>query len=347
MRAVVFKGPRSIEVEDRPRPTLQLPTDAIVQVAAAGVCGTELHAYRGEMNSPPGYIMGHEFSGTIVELGLQVTGFEVGDTVVATFTQQCGTCFYCTAGHSSMCEETITFGCPRLDGGQAEYVRVPYANQVLFRKPDDVPDEVLVLMADIFPTGYHGVNQYALRRTPEQLATDTVVVLGCGPVGLCAVLAAKAMGIANLIAVDLVPDRLETAARFGATAIPLTDADTVVAAVRAATGGRGADGVVEVVGSEGALRMAFDLVRPAGVLLLVGYQHGKIPILGLECYVKCANMLFGRCPVKHVFNDALEVFRKVAAEAATLVDTVVPLDDAPRVFALFEQHKVRKVVLKP
>ncbi|ODQ80943.1 hypothetical protein BABINDRAFT_165682 [Babjeviella inositovora NRRL Y-12698] len=349
MRAVVFKGPRDVVVETRPIPELSSPKDALIRVRAAGVCGTELHSYRGEMTPQPGYIMGHEFTGEVVEVGAAVKHFKAGDLVVASFTQQCGECFYCLKGYSSMCEVTTTFGGPALDGGQAEYVRVPYADTTLFRKPDDVEDSVLVMMADIFPTGYYGVKNYIDRITDKKdLETDVVVSVGCGPVGLCAILAAKAMGVKNLYAIDTVPLRLTMAAEYGAIPIDLADGDaSILERIHALTDGRGADAVLEIVGSESALRLAFNLVRPLGFISSIGYQHGKIPFTGLDCYMKNARMQFGRCPVRTIFAESLEVFRKVSAQLEGFVDTSIDLEDAANGFALFDQHKVRKVVLIP
>ncbi|AEO57811.1 hypothetical protein MYCTH_2304452 [Thermothelomyces thermophilus ATCC 42464] len=269
----------------------------------------ELHVYRGHQPSPTGFIMGHEFVGTVVQAGDQVKSVSLGDTVVAPFTVSCMNCFYCTHGASSRCTNSLLFGCEALDGGQAEYVRVPHADGTVVKAPaelaaapkgkgggDDKDEDedgnedgneedgrrrALVLMADIFPTGFFGAkNAFGLLREQGQPAGEAVVVVvGCGPVGLCAIVSALERGPRRLFAVDSVPSRLERARALGAEPLNFLGeggVEAVLRTVRAATDGRGADAVIEVVGLSPALRTAFDLVRPFGVISSIGVHNAEV-----------------------------------------------------------------------
>lgn len=347
MKAVVFHGARDIRVEDRPVPTLQNDTDAIIKITSAALCGSELHPYRGAVIPPStGHIMGHEFTGQVVSVGEAVENFTIGDSVVSIFTTQCGSCFHCTHGVSSKCSQAFVFGTPGHDGGQAEFCRIPKADQTLRHKPESVDDNTIILMADIFPTGYFGVTNLLDKIPPQFLEESVIVQLGCGPVGLCAIAAAKELGIRTLYAIDSVPERLQWAQDFGA--IPLNlNSDDLESVIKKATDGRGADGIIEVVGSENALALGFKLVRNGGVISSIGYQHGKIPFSGLDCYLKNITLQFGRCPCFSLFPDAIKVFTKVAHLFKNFVDLELPLEDAPKGYELFDKQKARKIVFKP
>ncbi|KAK5240126.1 hypothetical protein LTS06_012560, partial [Exophiala xenobiotica] len=186
MRAVVFKGKLHVEVEERPVPKIQDPKDIIVKVRYTALCGSELHVFRGHQPSDTGFIMGHEFTGEVVETGSDVKSVKKGDKIVSPFTLSCGECFYCKGGFSSRCEKSKLFGCPALDGGQAEYCRIPLADSTVVKAPPNIAEDKLVLMADIFPTGYFAAAN-AFRGFDEATIRQSVVLLiGCGPVGLCA-----------------------------------------------------------------------------------------------------------------------------------------------------------------
>lgn len=189
-------------------------------------------------------------------------------------------CFYCRNGFTSRCKDSRLFGSEALDGGQAEYVRVPHANGTLVRAPPAISDRALVLMADIWPTGYYGAKSaWELLSMRDADADDgvTAVVIGCGPVGLCAVLAAMEFKPKNLFAVDAVEERLEQAREMGAEPLNFrTDPEGMRRRVMEVTGGRGADVVIEVVGLSPALRTAFDLVRPFGVISSIGVHNGEV-----------------------------------------------------------------------
>ncbi|KAL2156230.1 hypothetical protein VTH82DRAFT_975 [Thermothelomyces myriococcoides] len=363
MKAVVFHGPKKIAVENRPVPKLQDPKDIIVKVQYTALCGSELHVYRGHQPSQTGFIMGHEFVGTVVQAGDQVRSVSLGDTVVAPFTVSCMNCFYCTHGASSRCTNSLLFGSEALDGGQAEYVRVPHADGTVVKAPAELAHEdkdedgdararALILMADIFPTGFFGAkNAFGLLAEQGQPAGEAVVaVVGCGPVGLCAVVAALERRPRRLFAIDGVPERLERARALGAEPLDFRGeggVEAVLRAVREATDGRGADAVIEVVGLSPALRTAFDLVRPFGVISSIGVHNAEIPWNGDEAYSKNLRLQMGRCPVRSIFHEALPVLVKNQGKFSFMFDKIMPLSNAVEGYDLFDQMKVQKVIFKP
>ena len=223
--------------------------------------------------------MGHEFTGTVTEVGSDVKTIKPQDWVVSPFTISCGDCFYCRSGLSSRCDASAVYGTSKLPGAQAEYVRVPMADSTLIRGLHGLQPEQLLIMADVFPTGYYGAsNAFSLLPPAIPASTATAVVVGCGPVGLCAVTTASTYGPQQLFAVDSVPSRLQLARTMGASPLDLSSgADKVVQSVRDKTDGRGADVVIELVGLKLALRMAFDLLRPGGVLVSLGVHHEEYP----------------------------------------------------------------------
>nr|XP_018262019.1 alcohol dehydrogenase [Kwoniella dejecticola CBS 10117]OBR84177.1 alcohol dehydrogenase [Kwoniella dejecticola CBS 10117] len=295
MQAVIFKDTYKVAVEQVPTPTLQSDGDIILKVHLAGLCGSDLHLYRGHEDAGKGYIMGHEVVGTIVEKGQSVKKFNVGDVVAVPFTVSCGSCWYCSSGHTARCASSQLFGTPSLQGCQAEYVRIPLADGCVFHKPDNLPDELMLLMADILPTGYSAAaNARALldgsasfsseeeKDTSKKKRDGVCVVIGCGPVGLCAISSAKTL-FSQVFATDLALSRLALAEKHGAIALPSPE---LKKAVLDATDGRGADAVLEVVGHEGALLTALDLVRPYGAVSSVGVHSKEIRLNGGGLYDK-------------------------------------------------------------
>ena len=223
--------------------------------------------------------MGHEFCGHIQSVGDDVQRLKVGDLVVSPFTISCGVCFYCRNGLSSRCDAVLLYGSSNLPGAQAQYVRVPLADSTLVVAPKSLRPSLLLVMADILPTGYYATTS-ALSMLPPTIKPSeaTVVVVGCGPVGLCAVVTAASYSPQNLFAVDSVPDRLEQASVLGAQSLDLrASSEKLVSTVKAASDGRGADVVVELVGQRPAIRLAFDLLRPGGVLVSMGVHHESFP----------------------------------------------------------------------
>lgn len=325
MKAVIFKGPHEVAIEDRPVPKIQDPTDIIVKVEYTALCGSELHVFRGHQASPTGFIMGHEFTGRVHEVseilipspyflsnppyrlslhfhpfstklttvdntqvGSEVKTFGKNDLVVSPFTVSCGTCFYCTQGFSSRCEKCLLFGCAALDGGQAEYVRIPLADSTAVKAPEGIKENALVLMADIFPTGWFAAHN-AFRQLEEgQAAQSTVVLLGLGPVGLCALVNILDYGAKNVVVVDGVDSRLELAKKIGGDKVEgwnfMKDEAGLKKRVLELTEGRGADVVVEVVGLSPALKLGFDLLRPWGVISSVGVHNAEVRFCSLVLF---------------------------------------------------------------
>ncbi|EXJ87224.1 hypothetical protein A1O3_04183 [Capronia epimyces CBS 606.96] len=349
MKAVVFHGAFDIRVEDRPEPQIRDPTDAIVKVQTAGLCGSELHMYRGHQTTKTGHIMGHEFVGIVTAVGPDVRTHKVGDKVVSVFAAVCQKCWFCQHGLGQRCENSLAFGTQQLDGGQAEYVRAPFADGTLHHAPAHLDDNLLVMMCDIFPTGYYGMIRalefVGARFVPQTLDEAVFVCLGCGPVGICALMTAVTKGVKKIYAVDAVDERLAEAEALGAIPLKL-GRDDIQKTVLEATEGRGADGVIEVVGNKAALRSAFDLTRQCGVLSSIGFHQGEVPFLASECYAKNITVNFGRAPISTLFTEALECLEQNRERAASFVSHELPLSEAAKGFDIFEKYQARKVVFK-
>ncbi|KAI2717800.1 hypothetical protein DTO013E5_7393 [Penicillium roqueforti] len=340
MQAVVFHGPYKVAVEQRPIPKVQDPEDVIVKVGYTALCGSELHMFRGVEPAGKDFIMGHEFVGTIVEMGSAVKTLQKGDRVVTAFTTSCGECFYCKQGWSSRCDKNGLFGCDSLDGGQAEYARIPNAEGSVMKAPEGVDEKYLVLMGDIFPTGWFAANNAFKNSTPQQIAEQTVVLIGCGPVGLCALINALEYKPKHILAVDSVPSRLELAKSLGAEPWNFQlDRAGLDKRVQELTNGRGADAVIEVVGLSPALRTGFELLRPWGTISSVGVHNGEIPWDGNDAYSKNLTVQMGRCPVRSVAPRALEVLKRNQHKLGFMTDKIMPLSQAVEGYKLFEAHQ--------
>ena len=346
MRALTFAGLKTIRHEIVADPRLEHDSDAIVRVERAGLCGSDLHVYHGrEVGQDVGTIMGHEILGRVVESGPGARRYPAGTRVVAPFSTCCGHCFYCERGMSARCSEGALFGWVQngrgLQGAQAEFVRVPHADATLVAIDDDLPGELALLLADVVPTGWH------VARLGEIRTGDVIVVLGCGPVGLAAIVAAHEQGAHRIFAVDAIPERLVLAARFGAE--PLSLKDDVAAAVREATDGRGADAVLEVVGSPEASRLAFDLVRPGGVVAIAGVHHeSHFAFSPLEAYDRNLTLRIGRCPARSLMDELQSLLRR-RSDLAAMVTHPRPLADGPSAYELFDRKMdgCIKVVFTP
>ncbi|KAK4196555.1 putative S-glutathione dehydrogenase [Triangularia verruculosa] len=351
MKAVVFHGPKKVAVEERPVPKITHPLDVLVKVTATALCGSELHVYRGHQPSPTGFIMGHEFVGHVVALGEAVTTLKIGDKVVAPFTTSCMNCFYCNHGYSSRCAHSKLFGSEKLDGAQADYVLVPHGPGTLTIAPPSsvISDRALILMADIFPTGYFGAKNAFTQLQLQKPSDATVVVIGCGPVGLCAIISAMEYKPKKLFAIDGVASRLELAKGLGAEPLNFNELgkEGIVKRVKDVTEGRGADAVVEVVGLSPALRTGFDVLRPFGVVSSIGVHNAEIPWSGDEAYGKNLRLQMGRCPVRSIFEEALPVLARNQDRVSFMFDKIMPLSDAVEGYDLFDNMKVQKVIFTP
>jgi len=346
VRALTFRGVRDIRHEIVPEPKIEAPGDAIVHVERAGLCGSDLHVYHGrESGIDPGTVMGHELVGRVVETGPGARGLAYGLRVVAPFTTCCGDCFYCVRGLSARCPKGAFLGWVQegagLQGAQAEYVRVPLAASSLVAIDDDLPAEVALLLADVVPTGWH------VARMGDVGPDAVVVVLGCGPIGLAAVVAAIEQRARRVFAVDSVVERLALAERFGAE--PLRLEHDPAAAVRDATEGRGADAVLEVVGSEAAARLAFDLVRPGGVVSIAGVHHeSRFAFSPVEAYDRNLTLRIGRCPARSLMEELKPLLRR-RSDLGAIVTHRLPLAEGTDAYRRFDlkQDGCIKVAFTP
>jgi threonine dehydrogenase-like Zn-dependent dehydrogenase len=348
MRAVTFQGKRSVTVESVPDPRLESPTDAVVKVHLAGICGSDLHVYHErERGLDRGTVMGHEFVGEIVELGDDVRSFVKGSRVLSPFTTSCGGCSYCREGLTARCGSGELFGWVQegrgLHGAQAEYVRVPLAESTLVRVPDGVGEKEALLLGDVLSTGFFGARMAGVR------PGGRAAVVGCGPVGLMAVAAARELGAEEIFAIDSIPERLALAERFGATPVDHSRQD-VPAVVREATGGRGADGVVEAVGSAAAGRLAVDLVRTGGTLAIVGvHTEDELPFSPSEAYDKNLTFRTGRCPARAILEELIPLVQEKKYDMAAAISHERPLDEGAAGYRIFDRKEdgCIKVALRP
>jgi alcohol dehydrogenase len=277
MKGLVYGGPGQKSWQDVADPQITDPRDAIIRVDTVTICGTDLHILGGDVPAvTPGRVLGHEAVGTITEIGAGVSGLNVGDRVLASCISACGVCRYCRDRSFGQClgGGGWILG-HRVDGVQAEYARIPFADQSTYKLGPEISDESAVLLADILPTSYEvGVLNGQVR------PGNTVVVVGAGPIGLAAILTARLYSPAHIIAVDKAQSRLTAAKLFGADTTILAD-DDPVEAVRSITGGLGADVVLEAVGTPGTFELCTAMVRPGGRVANIGV-HGKPATLHLE-----------------------------------------------------------------
>jgi alcohol dehydrogenase len=278
MRALVYHGPGQKAWEEVPAPELTDESDVIVRVDATTICGTDLHILAGDVPEVhPGRILGHEAVGTVVEIGDNVRRLCVGDRVLVSCISACGTCRFCREGRYGQCAEIGGWVLGhRIDGTQAEYVRVPYPDTSTYRIPDGVSDEEALMLADILPTGYE-VGVLAGRVQPG----DVVAVVGAGPVGLAAIATARLFSPSHVIAIDLSDTRLKEAREFGADVTINDGTEDAAAVIRNLTGRLGADVAIEAVGTPATFELAVKLVRPGGRVANIGV-HGKPAMLHLE-----------------------------------------------------------------
>ncbi len=341
MRAVTFQAPYEVRVEERPEPELLAPDDAIVRVEATGVCGSDLHIYHGRVQIEPGFTIGHEYVGTVEAVGDAVTAVASGDQVLGCFQVACGSCFFCRAGNFHKCDRSRTFGhgatLGALQGTQADKALVPHANLTLRKVPDGLARDVALFAGDVMGTGYHAVTQVR--------SGDVVAVLGLGPVGLCAVQAARVAGAAHVLAVDTVEDRLAVARAFGATAVHLTEQSPRDEAKRL-TGGRGVDVTVEAVGDPQALELAIRLTSKCGVVSVIGVYAERCDVhMGLM-WIKALRMQTGHANVIGHLDKVLSLLASGDLDPSPLVTHHMKLDDAPEAYRLYDGREALKIVLE-
>ncbi|UFZ03073.1 zinc-dependent alcohol dehydrogenase family protein [Bradyrhizobium ontarionense] len=274
MKALVYHGPGQKSLDERPKPVVIEPGDAIVRILKTTICGTDLHILKGDVPTcTPGRILGHEGVGVVDAVGSAVRAFKPGDHVIISCISACGTCDYCRRGMYSHCRHGGWILGHKIDGTQAEYVRTPHADTSLYHVPAGTEEDALVMLSDILPTGFEcGV----LNGKVEPGAT--VAIVGAGPIGLAALLTAQFYSPAEIIMIDLDDNRLEVAARFGATSVINNTDGKAVDKVMALTNGRGVDTAIEAVGVPATFVTCEDIVAPGGVIANVGVHGVKVDL---------------------------------------------------------------------
>jgi alcohol dehydrogenase len=277
MKALVYLGPAKKALEERPKPEITAPTDAIVKITKTTICGTDLHILKGDVPScQPGRILGHEGVGIVDKAGPAVTSFKPGDRVLISCISACGKCVYCRKLMYSHCTTGGWILGNSIDGTQAEFVRIPYADTSLYRIPDGADEEALVMLSDILPTGFEcGVLNGKVQ------PGSTVAIVGAGPIGLAALLTAQFYAPAEIIMIDLDDNRLDVAKRFGATAAVNSTDGKALATVMKMTGERGVDTAIEAVGIPATFELCEGIVAPGGIIANIGV-HGTKVALHLE-----------------------------------------------------------------
>jgi 2-desacetyl-2-hydroxyethyl bacteriochlorophyllide A dehydrogenase len=344
MRAVTFQAPGEVRLEEKPEPEVGSPDEAVIRVEASGICGSDLHIYHGRVQIEPGFTLGHEYVGTVLSAGDEVTGVAEGDRVLGTFCTACGNCFFCRRGLFHKCDRGRVFGhgaaLGSLQGAQADQLLVPNANLTLRRLPPGLADEVALFAGDVMGTGYHAA------RSLELGPGDSAAVVGLGPVGLCAVQAVMAGGAGAVIAIDTVEERLRMAESFGATPVHLTEQDPRTA-VKEATEGRGVDGCIDAVGHQDALELACYLTRKAGTVYAIGVYTERVEVHMGVVWIKALTLRSGFANVIGNLDRVLELLASGELDPAPLVTHHMTLDDAPEAYEIYDRRKALKIALTP
>jgi threonine dehydrogenase-like Zn-dependent dehydrogenase len=346
MRALVLHGPNDVRVESVPDAALSDARSALVRVTRASICGSDLHLYHGTVPSVAGTIVGHECVGIVEEVGSDVRRFKRGDRVIVPGVIGCGDCEPCRRGYVVGCVNWFqkVYGVSlELPGAQAEALHVPHADANLLPSPSDLSDEQLLFLTDILPTGYYAAEN------AEIAPGKTVAVVGCGPVGLFAVLSAQLFGPARVLAIDKVPHRLELARKLGAAPIDASMLDPRTA-IFEATDGQGADAVIEAVGLPDTVQIAFDLVRVGGVVSVVGVLlQPDFPFPMGTAFMKDLTFRIGLVNVPRFAPILLPLIRSGRIDPTALISHRLPLDEGRRAYEMFDkkQDGCLKVALTP
>ena len=388
MKALVWQGTNDVRVERVPDPTILNPRDAIIKVTTTAICGSDLHLLNGYIPTmKAGDILGHEFMGEVVEVGKENTRLQVGDRVVVPFTIACGRCFFCERQLWSLCDNSNPnawmaeelygyttsglFGYSHLTGGyaggQAQYVRVPFADVGPLKVPDGLTDEQVLFLSDIFPTGFMAAENCEIK------PGDVIAIWGCGPVGQMAIRSAFLLGAEKVIAIDDVPERLRLALHSGAEVINFDD-QSVFEKLKALTGGRGPDACIDAVGLEAhgatldayidraktaaylatdrpsALRQAIHACRKGGIVSIPGVYGGfldKIPFGA--AFQKGLTFKMGQTHMMRYMKPLLELIERGVVDPSFVITHRLPLEEAPKAYETFRDRKdgCIKVVLKP
>ncbi|MCU1395476.1 MAG: Alcohol dehydrogenase GroES domain protein [Ilumatobacteraceae bacterium] len=341
MRAAIFKGPGTIEVGRRPDPRVERPTDAVVRVVMACVCGSDLWYYRGESSHAVGSI-GHEFIGVVEDIGSEVSTVAVGDLVVAPFIFSDMSCPHCHHGSTISCVAGGNFGNGTIDGGQGEAVRVPLAGSTLVRVPgsghSDPMLRSLLTLSDVMSTGHHAAVSAGVQRG------DTVAVVGDGAVGLSAVLAAKRLGAARIIALSRHADRQRIALQFGATDIVDSRGDEANHAILELTDGIGVDAALECVGTQQSIDTAAAIARPGSTIGIVGVPHGAVPFDAT--FFRNIGWRGGPAPARIYIPELLDDVLEGRIEPGLVLDFETDLDGTPNAYAAMDDRTAIKSLIR-
>lgn len=337
MKAACFHGIRQVKLEALAEPQIVSPTDAIVRVSVAGLCGSDLHPFCGrESGLDVGTVMGHEMVGEIVALGSQVCNFHVGDRVYAPFSTNCGQCYYCRNGLTSRCELGQLFGWVQqgagLQGCQSQYVRVPLASGTLKVIPNGINDRQALLLGDNLSTGFYCAEM-------AEVSTGGVyVVIGCGTVGLLCILAARHLGAERLIAIDPIVERRRMAESLGAEVF--ATGESALTRVCELTGNRGADAVMELVGIPLAQQLAYKLIRPGGIMSVIGCHC--TPHFGFspaDAYDKNLTYRTGRCPARHYMDRLSESVKSGLLDVDLFITHEFSISECEQAYDIFANRK--------
>jgi threonine dehydrogenase-like Zn-dependent dehydrogenase len=346
MRGVVFDGEGLVRVADLPDPEIEDPGDAIVRVTRTAICGSDLHLLHGKAPMEPGEPLGHEAVGIVEAIGSEVDRVLEGDRVAVAFNVACGHCWFCGNGQSALCESDAIFGYGifggALPGAQAQRLRVPHADVNLLRIPDGVGDDAAVFIGDVLTTGFYAASLAGAG--PD----DVVAVLGCGPVGFCAIEGLRATGDPTIYALDREPSRLALAEAAGATPVHVDERNPVTALAEA-TEGRGADVVIDAVGHPSAFEGAIDTVRRGGTVVVLGVYSSETTEIQLGAYWSRALTLrfAGLTPVLAWWERAAGALERGEVDPTPVISHRLPLEDAAEGYALFDRREATKVVLQP
>jgi threonine dehydrogenase-like Zn-dependent dehydrogenase len=338
MRGVIMHGPGDVRVENREKPTIVEPTDAIILVTAACICGSDLWPYRGQDEFEWPAPMGHEYVGVVEEIGAAVHHFAVGDFVVGSFFASDNTCEICRAGYQSRCVHAVPMGAL---GAQAEYLRVPLADGTLVATPSrPTPEQERSLLAasDVLGTGWFAA--VAAEAGPGK----TVAVVGDGAVGLLGVLAAKQLGAERIIAFSRHVDRQALARSFGATDIVEERGDEGVAKVRELTGGLGAHSTIEAVGTQESMMQAIRATRPGGHVGYVGVSH-DVSLDGLELFFSGVHLHGGPAPVRRFLPELIDLIMTDRINPGEVFDLTLPIEQAADGYRAMHERRATKVLL--